>query len=70
LQKAGVAKRRQHIAAGVSPQIRDENITSSREAAAAKSCCQVLPPLRGSDVEINPFPWVYTHGYLLSPLRG
>jgi hypothetical protein len=55
---------------GVSPQIRDENMTSSREAAAAKSCCPVLPPLRGSRIQINPFPWVYTHGYLLSPLRG
>ncbi|MGZ0165540.1 MAG: hypothetical protein ACKVII_16570 [Planctomycetales bacterium] len=30
----------------------------------------LLPPLRGSIVRSDPFPWVYTHGYLLSPLRG
>jgi len=42
----------------------------SREAAAAKSRCHVLPPLRGSHVQLKPFPWVDTHGYVLSPLRG
>jgi hypothetical protein len=45
-------------------------MTSSREAATAKSRCPVLPPLRGSHVYFNPFPWDYTHGYVLSPLRG
>jgi len=70
LRKSGVAKRRQHIAAGVSPQNRDENVTLSREAAAPKLRCPALPPLRGSHVQFNPFPWVYTHGYVLSPLRG
>jgi hypothetical protein len=52
---------------GRKPAENSDTRTFSREAATA---IIALPPLRGSLVRFDPYPWADAHGYALSPLRG
>ena len=63
-----VAKRRQRVAAGVSPQIITIQAVPSREAAAADAeCCRRYAALR---FVTRTQPTAYAVGYVLAPLRG
>jgi len=61
-----VAKRRQRVAAGVSPQI-DLEQEESRDAAIAITSAAAASRLK---FRFDSDPWADAHGYVLSLLRG
>jgi hypothetical protein len=65
------AKRRKHVAAGVSPQTKSlSESPKPRSGDSDNTTRRLLPPLRGFMRLLVFFPWAYTHGYMLPPLRG
>jgi hypothetical protein len=63
------AKRRQHVAAGVSPQNGSHYKSLSREAAAASGNADCCRRFAAQTISWALIPWADAHGYVLSSLR-
>jgi hypothetical protein len=63
------AKRRPHVAAGVSPQKAKQKKLRAAKRRQQLVARNALPPLRGSKAFFAFPPWAYAHGYVRPSLR-